>query len=368
MVTTPPNTPVFGSSGTVERWALAVTWWSLATLVACAPPESVSPVSQEIHGEAFGTTWTAKWVVWEPGPSVDAEGLRNAITGALQEVDARMSTWRSDSELQAVREGSGPVVVSEETLEVVQAALQLAQATGGAFDPTVEPLMELWGFRGERRTTPPTDAEIEAARAATGWAKVVLGRDEGRPTIDAKGTALDLSAIAKGHAVDRAAAVMSEWGLTDFMVEIGGEVRAHGRTPRGSWRLGVDAPDEGAAPGAQFAAIVELRNAALATSGNYRNAYDAGGVRVVHTMDPRQGRPYESVVASASVVATDCRTADGWATALMVLGPDQGLAAVEARPGVEALLLMGTETGFVERRSSGMEAWLLPGSGSENAR
>lgn len=327
--------------------------WSLAA-VGCASP-APTPALHELRGEALGTTWSVKWTGDRPAEA-DADA---AIRRALAEVDQRMSSWRSDSELSAIRAASGPVVVSEETAFVVDAALELAHATGGAFDPTVEPLMELWGFRGKHREHAPTDEEIDAARARVGWDKVRLDRADGRPRVDGGGTALDLSAIAKGHAVDRVSHALSALGAADQLVEVGGEVRAHGRGPAGAWRLGVDRPEEGLAPGESLAAVVELVNASLATSGNYRNVYEVDGVRVVHTMDPRTGRPYASNVASASVVAPDCRTADGWATALMVLGETAGLAAIEARPDLEALLIVSGPDGYRPVRSSGMDARLL---------
>ncbi|MEZ4237869.1 MAG: FAD:protein FMN transferase [Myxococcota bacterium] len=308
----------------------------LAALLAgaCAPPP---PAVHALRGEALGTTWSVKWRGDRP-TEPDAEA---AVVRVLGEVDAAMSSWRDDSELAAIRSSHGPVVVSEETYEVVGAALELADATRGAFDPTVEPLMALWGFRGAPRTEPPTDDEIAAARAQVGWQRVRRFRGpDGAPRIDGGGTSLDLSAIAKGHAVDRVANALSALGAADQLVEVGGEVRAQGDGPQGAWQLGVDEPEPGHAPGQALAAVVGLTNAALATSGNYRSRYEADGTVIVHTMDPRTGRPFDSVVGSASVVAPDCRTADGWATALMVLG-EAGLPLVEARPDLEALLLVG---------------------------
>ncbi|MEN0066995.1 MAG: FAD:protein FMN transferase [Myxococcota bacterium] len=327
--------------------------------VGCTTPTAgpVAPRSvQQLQGKAFGTTFSIKWL----GSSPSSQEVEGPVIAALERVDARMSTWRPDSELQDVRRGDGSVVVSDETLEVVRAGLALAETTGGAFDPTVEPLMELWGFRGKARDEPPTPEEIEAARAQVGFRKVSLGRtNDGEAFIDAGGTALDLSAIAKGHGVDALSSVLSRLGATDHFVEIGGEVRAHGSGPNGAWRVGVDRPEAGVRPGTRFAAQLALTNASLATSGNYRNAYQAGEVRVVHTMDPRTGRPHDSVVASVSVIAPDCRTADGWATSLMVLGLDDGRALIEAQPFVDALWLVTTSEGFEQQRSSGMADWIV---------
>ncbi|HHO54300.1 MAG TPA: FAD:protein FMN transferase [Deltaproteobacteria bacterium] len=318
---------------------------------ACTAP--AGPVLQRSHGEAMGTTWSVSWL----GPVPDEAEAEATIVATLQQIDEAMSTWRDDSELAAVRRGSGPVAVGEETYAVVRAALQLAEATGGAFDPTVEPLMELWGFRGNPRTAPPGDEAVAEALGRIGWGRIALERIAGVPHVDAGGTALDLSAIAKGHAVDRVSGAMSALGAIDHLVELGGEVRAHGHGPSGAWRLGVDQPVEGSAPGARLAATVRLINAGLATSGNYRNTYVVDGVRLAHTMDPRTGRPHASTVLSASVIAPDCRTADGWATALMVLEPGASLALIEARPGLEAMLLLSDGGAVIERSSSGASAW-----------
>ncbi len=308
----------------------------------------------EVRGEALGTTWMVKW-----RGSVGAD-VQPAVEAALADVDAKMSTWRDDSELSAIRAGSGPVAVSGETAFVIGEALELAALSGGAFDPTVQPLVELWGFHGKQRTAAPTDEELAAARAQVGWQRVAVANQGAAWTVDAGGTALDLSAIAKGHAVDRVSQALSAMHLPDHLVEVGGEVRAMGRGPDGPWKLGVDRPEQGLAPGERLAAIAALTNKSMATSGNYRNTYEVDGQRVVHTLDPRTGRPALGEVASATVVADDCRTADGWATALMVLGVEQGLPLVEAQPGVDALLLVVDGEGFSQRQTGGMRAW-LPG-------
>lgn len=321
-------------------------------LLACT---SAEPQVRALAGEALGTTWSVKWL--EPADASEEE-VRAAVVETLDEVDAAMSTWRDDSELSRARAAGGPIPISEDTFLVVDAALDLAAATGGAFDPTVQPLMELWGFHGAAPATPPTEAEIEAARARVGWQRVRLARTDGQPTLDVAGTALDLSAIAKGHAVDRVSHALSDLALPDHMVEVGGEVRAHGRGPSGpTWVLGVDLPVVGAAPGAELAAVVRLTNRSMATSGNYRNTLRPG---VHHTMDPRTGRPAVGEVASATVVAADCRTADGLATALMVLSLEEGRALVGSRPDVEALWIVPDPGGLRTVATPGFQRHLLP--------
>ena len=321
-------------------------------LASCAPAEP-DIVYLRLQGEGLGTTWSA---TWRPGPS---EGEVSAdLVAVLQRVDAHMSTWRDDSELSVARGAEGRSPVSEDTWKVVGASLDLAQATGGAFDPTVQPLMELWGFHGGGREGEPTQAEIDATLQQVGWQGVLRGRDEdGQAWLDLQGRALDLSATAKGHAVDELAFALSLAGAADFMVEVGGEVRVAGRGPSGEpWTLGIDAPVEGSAPGQQLAAKVRLGQGAVATSGNYRNVRRVGERLVAHTLDPRVGRPVQSDVLSATVLADDCMTADGWATALMVLGSEEGLRLVERTPGVEAWLLVGEEGGWSARGTSGLSS------------
>ena len=329
---------------------------ALLLLVACGAPSAPPPLdTHRVAGKAFGTTWTVQW----RGDDAVRPRVETAVVDALARVDARMSTWRDDSELSLVRASEGPVPVSAETAQVVRAALALAEATDGAFDPTVQPLMELWGFHGERRDALPSDEEVAAVRERVGFEKVDVSAVDGQWTVDSGGTALDLSAIAKGHGVDAVSRALAQLGLPDHYVEVGGEVRVHGRGPSGvGWRLGVDVPEAGSLPGQRFAAIVELTNAAMATSGNYRNVYEVDGQRVVHTMDPRLARPATSDAASVTVVAPTCRAADGWATALMVLGTDRGLALIDERPELEALVLQVSEGGFEQRVSRGMDVLL----------
>lgn len=328
----------------------------VAALAACSPTAD----GRRLDGRGLGTTWHVEWAGPAPIAEDDIAGL---VVAALEQVDASMSTWRDDSELSVARRAGGPVPVSEGTAAVVAEALALAAATGGAFDPTVQPLVELWGLHGDRRTTWPTDDELAAARATVDWRRVSLSRDADlRPTLDAGGTALDLSAIAKGYAVDRISDALSAHGVADHLVEVGGEVVVRGRAPDGDlWRVGVERPDEGAAPGSDFAAVLAVTNVAVATSGNYRQRYVVDGREVHHTLDPRTGLPAASPARSATVVAPRCSTADGLATALMVLG-EAGLPLVEAMPGAEAWLLVDVDGALKARATSGMVLHLVTDS------
>ena len=321
---------------------------SLGCTAAAPEASEVATSYHRLEGEAFGTTWHLTWTGASP------EEVEPVVASVLDRVDQRMSSWRQDSELSAIRQGPGVVVVSEETAEVVSAALSLADATHGAFDPTVEPLMELWGFRGERPAQPPTDEQIASVMDRVGFHRVELFRHGGLPLVDAHGAALDLSAIAKGHGVDAVHHALSLRGATDLLVEIGGEVRVSGQGPSGLWSLAVEAPAPDAAPGEQRTGVLRVSNVGLATSGNYRSAYTLDGVEVVHTMDPRTGRPRAGEVLAATVVAPTTRAADGWATALMVLPVDEGQELIERHAELEALWVVDVDGRPQVRASSGM--------------
>jgi thiamine biosynthesis lipoprotein len=232
-------------------------------------------------------------------------------------------------------------------------ALQLSEETGGAFDMTLGPLVNLWGYGPESGDSFPTRAEIESAMSRCGREKLSLG---GTTLVkQMAGVELDLSGIAKGYGVDEVARILRENGITRYLVEIGGEVAALGRNPQGEpWSVGIERPDEAAPQGASFIARVNLTEGALATSGSYRRFSRKDGRRSHHILDPRTGEPTRSSLVSVTVYAPDCMNADGIATALMVMGVEEGLRWVESREGVEALFLESREEGgYAQSLSSG---------------
>ena len=313
-----------------------------------------------LKGEALGTAWAATVVMreaLEPGKVAD---LQRRVESTLNRVDRGMSTWREDAEIVRFNRQSGPQPFrfSPETRRVVVAALELARETAGAFDPTVGPLVALWGFGPGAAESDPSDEQLARARARVGWRHLAWD-EEGRLTGRVGGVELDLSAIAKGYAVDAVVDELARDRPLGLLVEIGGEVRSLGAKANGEpWRVGIENP---IAPGSGLEAVVELNGRALATSGDYRQARIVDGERRSHVLDPRTGRPARSGVASASVVAPSCMEADAVATALMVLEPDAALAWVEERPWLAALLLIRAGDAIVERRaSSSWQSWLAP--------
>ncbi len=314
----------------------------------------------------MGTTWSVKFGEGGSGerPVESTKATLHArLQEVLDEVNQSMSTYLPDSELSRLNDAAPDEVfhVTGDLLAVIVRAEEIASDSDGAFDPTVAPLVDLWGF-GPKQATPelPSDDQIREAQALVGWWKLRVDREESTVVKTDEGVRVDLSAIAKGFAVDRLAEELLSSGHTDFLVEVGGELRVQGfrdRIRESLWTVGIEAPDSTVmAPRAHR--ILTLRSGALATSGDYRNYYERDGKRYSHTIDPRTGKPVEHRGASVTVHARDCASADGLATALLVLGPDQGFAWAE-RQGLTALFLVYNDDGTVdERRTPGMVALL----------
>ncbi|PFG62270.1 thiamine biosynthesis lipoprotein [Thioclava sp. ES.031] len=298
-----------------------------------------------LHGPTMGTRWTA--LFFAP-PERDPAPIQAALQAAVAEVDAQMSTWKPDSDLMrlnAAAEGEW-VKVPGQLAEVLRLGLEIGKASGGAFDVGLGDAVTAWGFG-------PDDASPEAIRAAMSvprqpadqWLELVHDRArKSGPVV------LDLNGIAKGYGVDRLAETLAAQGIEAGLVGIDGEMRATGLKPDGSpWTIAVESPD----PLRRTPhSILALENASVATSGDYRHWIDLGARRLSHTMDRVRGAPLLASPASVTVVARSCAEADGWATALMVLGPDKGLEVARKR-GLDALFLMREDDGSVKSLGTG---------------
>ena len=313
-------------------------------LSACLPPPEV-----KLEGRTMGTTWHVTVLGRRP-----AGGLQEKIERRLEEVDRSLSTYREDSEINRfsrfARTGE-EFPASRDFLEVMRTAARVHDLSGGAWDGTVRPLVDLWGFGPLPPVAePPDPKKVEALLGDVGFDRIEI-----RPAALVKRVAsvtLDLSSIAKGYGVDRVAGVVRGEGFSDFLVEIGGEVYAAGsRRGGGAWRVGINRPRSDAATD-ELHRVAALRDAALATSGDYRQFFVRDGVRYSHILDPRTGRPVTNGVVSVSVLAPDCTLANGLATAVMVMGVDDGLALVERLEGVEALVVVETKDGRLEDHAS----------------
>jgi len=315
-----------------------------------------------LQGPTMGTYYRVRAVA---DPS-DREAIRGLVQQRLDAVDRTMSTYRGDSEISRFnRLASGEsLVLSEETWSVLGLAWQVREETGGAFDPTVGPLVDAWGFGAPGRDAEPTpvaDDRLAELRRAIGAIELVA--EDRRVLKLENGAALDLSAIAKGWATDQVSEALSDAGFANHLVEVGGEVRTAGQSPAGDpWRIAIERPparvsDSGQGPAAEQTAqpnlqrVLPFTDGSLATSGDYRNYWERDGVRYSHTIDPRTARPVEHSLASASVFHPSCAVADAYATALMVLGPEGGLRWADER-NVVALLLVYGESGIEEHPSA----------------
>lgn len=287
----------------------------------------------EFSGETMGTTFLVKVAATEMPREAHAR-LGAAISETLLRVNAQMSTWDEGSELSRFNwhPADAPFPVSPETIAVFLAARRVSEESGGAFDVTIAPLVAAWGF-GASAQVPggPSPDKLAALRLRVGFEKVRADVAAGTLEKDAADVVCDLSAIAKGYGVDALADAVHALGFSDHLVEIGGELRARGTRPDGSaWRVAVEAP--AARPGDErsLREIVALVGQAMATSGDYRNFYEQDGVRVSHTIDPRTGEPIRHALASVTVLHPEAMYADAYATALNVLGPEEGLALARA--------------------------------------
>ncbi|NKB88346.1 MAG: FAD:protein FMN transferase ApbE [Acidobacteria bacterium] len=319
-----------------------------ALLAACggAAEAPASQYTYEVAGETMGTTYTVR-VDSESRPFLDGE-LGARVQEVLDRINARMSTYVDESEVSVLNaaEPDATVTLSDDTYFVLQSAVFLSESSSGAFDPTVGALVNAWGFGPVNASTAPSAYELETLAAHTGIDKLEMDNDALSVRKLDPQTRVDLSAIAKGYAADKVGDFLEESGLTRYMVEVGGEVLVGEPKRDGTaWNIGIETPDVGAA---HLQRLVALRDRAMATSGNYRNFYVMDGRTVGHTIDPRDGQPVDHNGASVSVIHESCMMADGMATVLMVMGPDEGFAWAEAND-VAAMFVVHDGEGFVER-------------------
>lgn len=320
-------------------------------------------------GTAMGTTWEVKVASDALGPDAQRR-VAAAIERSLADVEDRMSTWDADSELSRFNRSTStePTALSSSTLEVLGVAETVARLSGGAFDVTVGPLVDAWGFgAGEPDATPPGAERIAAMRAFVGHHHLQLDAAAGTVRKAHPRTRVDLSAIAKGYGVDRVAEALEALGHRAYLVEVGGELRAAGRKLDGEpWRVAIEQPDSALRA---IHRVIALEDLAMATSGDYRNYYERDGERISHTLDPREGRPIRHGLASVTVLHENAMWADAWATALNVLGPEEGYALAVER-GLAAYFIEREnereETGGFATRATPAFAPLLEGESSDS--
>lgn len=294
------------------------------------------------HGETMGTRYNA---VFFSGAGIDVSAINARLFAAVDQVDRQMSTWKPDSDLS--RLNAAPLrqwqAVPRALADVLQTALEIRRQSGGAFDIGVGALVNAWGFGPCQALTPgPGEQGRRVAPASSATLELDHAGLRVRKLAD---VTLDLSGIAKGYGVDQLARCMDRLGIADYLVGIDGEMRARGLKPgHQPWAVALERP----LPGIRdVMGVMELRDAAIATSGDYRRFVERDGERYAHTMHPVLGAPVRNRVAAVTVVAADCMLADAWATALLVLGEEEGVALAQKR-GMDALFVLRDGAGFAE--------------------
>lgn len=301
-------------------------------------------------GSTMGTTFSVKIPVLPQ--TVDEQHLKQEIDEILIGVNQQMSTYLVDSELSKInrRHVTDWLPISQQLRAVLSEALEISRLSSGAFDVTIGPLVNLWGFGpGEAQRTIPNDSEIQALLGKIGYENLLIRVDP--PALRKKMPSLfiDLSSLAKGYAVDLVARYLDAVDIHNYLVEIGGELRAKGKKRDGRlWRVAIEKPESDKRVTEQ---VLELNDIAVATSGDYRNYFEQEGVRYSHTLDPKSGRPITHNLVSVTVLSDTTMHADALATAFMVMGPERGLQLAE-REGIPALFISKAEQGFSKSQTS----------------
>ncbi|KAF0177287.1 MAG: thiamine biosynthesis lipoprotein [Limisphaerales bacterium] len=333
---------------------------------------AAEPAALTLHGFTMGSTWSAKYRPATNTPP--ARAVEQALQARLDDLEQQMSTWRADSDLSRFNASRDTnwFPVPRDTALVVREALEVSRLTDGAFDVTVFPLVQLWGFGpGGRKGRVPSDAEITAALKRVGWQKLHVRLDPPALRKSQADVAVDLSALCPGYASDCLGEKLEALGVSEYLVEVGGEFRARGNGALGpGWRVGVERPEARAgdlqspslagvstqngdykSPARALAATLTLTNQSLATSGDYRNFFTVGSRRFSHHLDPRSGWPTDSAIASISVVHSHTMRADALGTALTVLGFERAWALAE-REKFGVLFILRDDERLVPRRTS----------------
>lgn len=290
---------------------------------------------QHNEGTIFGTLYHAKYLC--------ARDLQADIEAELQKVDASLSMFNPGSTISKINKGESNQV-DEMLSEVLELSFSINKATDGAFDPTVAPLVNAWGF-GFKNGQLPNNKQVDSLLVLVGLSGIHL--EGNKLTKDNPLSILDFSAIAKGYGVDKAAQVLRSHNIKDFMVEIGGEVVTEGVNEKGEpWRIGINKPDDDStSTNTELQDVISLSGKAIATSGNYRNYYIKDGRKIAHTINPKTGYPAQQDILSSTVMAPNCAEADAFATAFMVLGLEQAKQVLRTQPQLEAYFIYSDEKG-----------------------
>ena len=326
--------------------------FGLAFLVSCTQQNVVKPVL--LQGKTMGTTFHIKYFPREA--TIASDLLLEKVNQELVNINQLMSTYIPDSELSLLNKtkANTEFVVSEDNRILLEESIRIHEISYGAFDVTIGPLVNLWGFGPDGRVTKRPEQElIEQTKQWIGsnsfeltGSKVIKKHDN---------TYIDFSAIAKGYGVDKVAELIASHGINSYLVEIGGEIRVQGVKPNDdNWTVAIEKP---VSTERQVQLIIALNNVAMATSGDYRNYFEQGGVRFSHTISAATGQPITHNLASVTVLHESAATADALATTINVMGAELGLAFVE-KHNIAAYMLVKSDDGFDEVVSSKFQPYL----------
>ena len=345
------NTLISGA----ERWLMLLAGGLLLTACGSGADKNQAPSYRSIEGATMGTYYRVQY-----RESENCATTQQELDELLQGFNQSLSTYVVDSEISAFNRADeeGWQTLSPRFSSVLQAALQVWRESEGAFDVTIGPLVNLWGFGPVEVVEIPS---LEAQRSAARWVgmeQLQLDAANSAALKKVTGVYVDLSALAKGLGVDELAEHMASKSCTDFMMDIGGEIRTEGSSPRGRpWHIGIEKPVAGRLGSIQR--VLSVTGQGVATSGDYRNFREVDGIRVDHVIDPRTGRPADNQVASVTVIHPQAMYADAYATTIMVLGGDAGLALAERLSLAVLVIEKDADGAFVERYTPAMTAYLV---------
>lgn len=336
----------------------SIKWLALIGLAffisSCSKPEQQL---LQIQGQTMGTYYQVTYVLsseQSEDKQYSIQHLQTLIDQQLELVNDQMSTYRPQSELSLFNKSERAFEVSDATIKVVKRALQVYQQSGGAFDVTVGPLVNLWGFGPDKKPNKVPSAElIEQTKQKIGSQYLSI---EGNRLVKAKPELyVDLSSIAKGYGVDVIAELLTKQGITNYLVDIGGELRASGtKLNKAPWTLAVERPEFGQ----NVQRLLHIGDNAIATSGDYRNYFEFDGIRYSHTIDPATGRPISHKLVSVTVIDKSSMVADALATAITVLGPENGLKFAN-KLNQPVFLLIKQDDGFIESYTPAFEPFFV---------
>lgn len=317
----------------------SLTFLIISLLIIISSCAEKDPVIEGFNGIAQGTTYS---IVYDDNKNLEPGELKSEVETILNDFDMSLSIYEDSSILSRINRNED-AIPDEYFLTAWSRSAELNKLTNGAFDITVGQFVKAWGFGPDEQRN-FKQSQRDSLLDLTGMQKVKL--ENGRIIKEKEGIILDFNAIAQGYSVDVVYDFLEEKGLENFLVEIGGEVRVKGTKGGELWRIGIDRPtDNNMIPGNDLKAVIRISDQSLATSGNYRKFFVENGVKYSHTIDPRTGDPAKNNLLSATIIADDCATADGIATACMVMGLEEGKKFIESNPQFQAYFIYSDDNG-----------------------